>query len=379
MKAFGVCASCVVVMLLCSGCLPSSSSPKNTMQTPLTEGTTVTPSAADSAREASPSPAVVAGKGGATAAPTATPTQTDAPYNTLRFDEDNVTRYFQFGMSGSAVKARLKELRIGISEEVKDPEMTEVYLRIDTANVTFYFDDKNELIEMTVSDSYYFKDWKTAKGLKIGDSLETLHRLYGKEDEFDACYNNYIYYMNGYMFSINVGKEGDAQTVTGWRFFVNIHNGPSRSNLDPKLAEGNWLNLDEDNILKMFPFGMHRQDLINLLIRQGVRISDVRCVEANDIADWYVDTDHVSFSGDADSDRLDYIEVVGWDTAKGLKKGDSIQRLQQLYGKRYTRDPDTGAYIFRKREYQFSVTLADDRSDPEGVVYAWRVFDFENE
>jgi hypothetical protein len=375
MKTFRVSIALIILLMLSSGCAANSILPTATTQSPYIKPNTTTTSHAENETSGmiSPAPSVGETDANETALPTPSKKLTDDSPGVVRFNEDNLLQYFQFGMSYSDVQKRLKDLKIWTTQE-RENDNEPGWSNISTDNMDFNFDSKNQLYLIGVSDYPHISNWETAKGLKIGDSLEQLHFLYGKEDELDELHSEYIYYKNGYMLSIRVSSVNGIQKVDGWSFFVNIWNEPSISNLAPGQAEGDFIAFNEDNFLKTFPFGMSHKNVEKKLNDLGVRITWVISEDANDDRYWEIDTDHVSFYVDFYTDGLDFIEVKGWDTAKGLKEGDSIKRLHQLYGKEYQYDKDDNAYIYKMRGYRFRVNFVTDNTKGAETVSEWFVY-----
>lgn len=369
MKSFQCFAVLTILALLSSSCTASSTS--NISQSPNTSLNSTATSRAVANGMITSAPSIGKNNSNETILPAPSPEFTDSiTPDSVRFSEDNLLQYFQFGMSYNDVEKRINDLKMCITQDSSDSSNDDKpgWWGISTYNVDFCFDSKNKLYLVGVRDCLHTSNWETAKGLQIGDSLEKLQLLYGKEDEFDEIHNEYIYYKKGFMFSVSM----NSGVVDGWSFFINILNNPTKQSMMTGQAEGDSIVFNEDTFMKIFPFGMGHKDVEKKLNDLGVRITGMLFEDANDNDYWIIDTDHVSFCIDYYTDRLDFIDVKGWNTAKGLKEGDSIKRLHQLYGKESEKDDNT--YIYKKRGYKFRVDFTVDNSQEAETVSEWYVY-----
>lgn len=267
-------------------------------------------------------------------------------------------------MSSDNVKRNLKELKINILDEnmaVYDCEhgsgfqVITAELAKDTDTVSFYMDNKDRLYMMSGVCG-------TAKGLRRGDSLDRMHALYGTENEIDEVQyqcltRDFIYYRNGYLFSVNTSANPQRTdyTVDGWSVFVDIWNDPGYFGAaQPQEFHGDDpIRFTEDNFTQYFHLGMTRKAVTAMLTSLGVRITNERDT-AEKADNWFVYTDHIRFDFDTHG-KLCAIYVKGWDTAKGLKQGETKDRLRALYGKESKIYGVRNEYIYQKRGYKFAV------------------------
>lgn len=344
MKTMRTCIAALVLVSLCAAC---SASPVHS--TAVLASSVQTAMRTDAPLLPTPSTAI-------TAMPALSdmPTPTNAPG---LLNEDNFTQYFQFGMSRRDAKKELDNLRIKWSEsmyksdEDVPPDFPEGFWDVTGDGITLKFNNKDQLyyLETTVFD--------TSRGLCIGDSLDTMHELYGQEDEENG--GEYIYHKNGYYFAVDVDENN---VVFFWNVFVDIWNGASDSIPSPTTTlpgSDDVVKFNENNVTDYFHFGMSKSSIKKELNKLGVRI---------DIDYLDIETDHMILA--FDDNHLAYIQVNGWETAKGLNTGDSEDKLYQLYGKenRFGDDtPDEKEYIYDLKGYSLIVRVDNCYTHVYGV------------
>lgn len=351
MKAYRVCLSLVSLILISSGCADFSKTPNINTQKPFSSvDSKSTLNTEIASRTVLPEPSIK-------------PTGSSAIVNETEFNEDNIAQYLQFGTSFENVEKKLNDFKIPITDETTGD--TPGWWDISTQEFTLNFDSENKLYSIWTSKL------GTAKGLKIGDSLDTMHQLYGKESEYNELKKEYVYHYGDNLLSFYFG---DDNTVNGWGLFTNIWNKPYEDGTTPDLGEGNSAVFNEENFMRNFPFGMSRAAVEKKLTELGVRITWVLFEDANDMDYWEIDTDHASFFVDGIIDRLNCIKVVGWDTAKGLKKGDTVKRLHQLYGKEHQYNKDFNGYKYKLKGYEFEVEFEGRNEQGADAVSSWWVY-----
>jgi len=338
MKVFKACISFIILILLCSSCSITSSHPIDRSATPFVEGTNssvvITPTPSDQTT-ALPNPSIE-------------PLGTNSADNAGLFNEDNFTQYFQFGMSRRDAEKELDKLKISWSESMyksdegdAPPDLPEGFWDVTGDGFTLRFNAKNLL--------YYIdtKVFNTSNGLCIGDSPETMRQLYGQEDELNE--DEYVYHKNGYYFAVDMN---DDNRVWSWNVFIDIWNGPidfKPSTTATLPGSDDPIQFNEYNFTDYFHFGMRESSVIKELNKLGVRI----------VIDYLgIETDHIWFG--FDNDRLAYIQVRGWKTAKGLNTGDSGDKLYQLYGKENRfgdNSADEKEYIYDLKGYSLEVRV----------------------
>jgi hypothetical protein len=358
-------AALAIFMAFCSGCAVHSSRPT---ELPTTINSTLAPtetievvSPAPTAKvplTATPSPAVET-----TEAATASPSPISKPKKTAMvkqsvvfpglFTEENFSEYFHFGMSIADVEQILKGSKVEIEDKRKDNDKLNFLWTIYTENMEFYFDRNNRLYEIDAINC------DTANGIHIGDSDRMIHRSYGTEDI--NYYGQYIYSKNGYYFSIHTFDS----YIDRWSVFIDAWNMPNAlSGSDGyKMPKGdNSIQFNEDNFTNHFHFGMTRQDIEKELTKHGVLIIDEYEGQEDDESPddrWVICTEHASFCFDEENHMM-CIYGGFWETAKGLKIGDSPEMVRQLYGDEYEVESFWSGYeryIYTKNEYFFSVFL----------------------
>lgn len=120
--------------------------------------------------------------------------------NEKSLDENST---FYFGMSKESVISKLNKLNLKIENEIEittsenDPEWGNK--QIWTKDISFTFDKNNKLYAISIK-----KDIPTSLGLKRGDSIERLEKLYDKnytKHKLDIGFA-YEYVINDYYFSV---------------------------------------------------------------------------------------------------------------------------------------------------------------------------------
>jgi len=268
-----------------------------------------------------------------------------------------------------------------MSSEDVNQELVELGYDVEINEIDYAYASVTELItdygsfKINEDDKLYsiqIANAATAKGLKPGNSLDTIKLLYGNEDEHEMCATDYtdeeyIYHMDGYMFAIGVSKK-EGEKVVCWRVFVNNWNNPNFFSAGPDeltdYAGDESLGINESNFQSMFSFGMKRSSVIKKLSKLGVRIAGVGD-DGLDDGNCSIFTDHINFQFSKDTAKLNGIHFFGLETAKGLKIGDSIETLYQLYGEPEV--PDEMYNTYEMNGYWFKVILRD------GEVASWSV------
>lgn len=303
------------------------------------------------------------------AATTAQPEPTATTTTGFSFNEENFLQYFQFGMTSDKVKSVLDSLHINYSKttDTSDDNVPVGSWALSNDQMSFDFDSNNQLYSID------FNNIVTAKGLEYGDTVEKIHQLYGKEDELYLP-GTYIYNRDGYHLSINV-DTGNANNngVNGWSISVDIFNFPDifkngyNSGSVKNLTGDARIQFNENNFQKYFKFGMSKKQIEKKLTDLGIRITQETADLELDSKYYTINTDHIQFIIEYYSGRLVEIDVTGLETAKGLKEGDSLKRLHQLYGKEYRYDSSNSSYAYKKDGYYFTVYFIDD--DPSTVSF----------
>lgn len=130
-------------------------------------------------------------------------------------DEDCI---LQLGLTRNEVKSRLAEANIAITNEYEgqdDDYKPDGLWVIYTEDVELDFDIDNKLSKIFVNNNI-----NTTKGLKIGDSLEDMHTLYGQEDSYYKGWDMYIYDMGSYNFGIIYNLGDSDNKVDAWTIFL---------------------------------------------------------------------------------------------------------------------------------------------------------------
>jgi hypothetical protein len=285
--------------------------------------------------------------------------QPTASADSVMINEQN---YFKFGMSRNSVKKELKKLGIKISDEGSASEEFQApdgFYTISTDKMEFDFNDQNQLYSITLSDG------ETLKGLKIGDPAEEIQQIYGKPDEIQFYINSlsYMYHCGGYMFSVGIDTKND--TVSVWSIFLNIWNDANSYGITNAMyGSDDSIQFNEENFSKLFTFGMSRKALESKLTGLGIRIDSETYDQMNDADIWGLQTDHVLFG--FDKGGLCTVYAQGWETAKGLQIGDSIEKLHQLYGQENSIED---GYIYNLKGYKFDVSF-----DKNNGLDSWLLF-----
>lgn len=131
--------------------------------------------------------------------------------NLIKFNENNYSNYFKFGMQKSSVEKMLTDYGIRITREVHYV-VDEAPSLIYTDHIIFYFDYKNKLYGITVNG------WETAKGLNLGDTFDKLHLLYGKEKSNDSTGDlEYTYKIKRFWFVLDF--DPDTKGLEYWSLY----------------------------------------------------------------------------------------------------------------------------------------------------------------
>jgi len=87
---------------------------------------------------------------------------------------------------------------------------------IYTKDLELDFNVNNQISQIFVNMN---SDIATTKGLKKGDTLERMHKLYGKENSYDKGWDMYVYKMKKCNFGVIYNLSNTDNTVDSWTIF----------------------------------------------------------------------------------------------------------------------------------------------------------------
>lgn len=152
-------------------------------------------------------------------------TQQTSQYDKPIISEDGDC-ILHLGLSRADVKSKLAELKMLVTKEVEgqdDNYKPNGIWSIYSNNILFSFNSHDQLEKISIGDVYGVSvnaDMATQKGLKKGDTIEKMHKLYGTEASYDKNWNMYIYKMKNCNFGVTVGSNKNAGIVTGWEIYL---------------------------------------------------------------------------------------------------------------------------------------------------------------
>jgi len=154
------------------------------------------------------------------ATPEASITPTTGDGKTL-INENNEDCILQLGLSREEVKSRLTDANIAITKEYEgqnnDYNPNGLWL-INTDDLELDFNIDNQLSKIFVRNNI-----DTSKGLKTGDSLEEMFKLFGLEDSYDEGLDMYIYNRGSYNFGVIYNLTNSKNKVDAWEIYINLN------------------------------------------------------------------------------------------------------------------------------------------------------------